>query len=420
MSDTKIDSLKLFVPELSLDKERKELYTIQDKDYHRLGKFIIGSGEVLEEEFRKSKFAVNIPLPDGCIVSISETNSRGIGQGKTAKGLNISLNAKHLRTSYFDGLNHQNTPEAIRYILSKFTKLDISVEQVMKHSLVSDIDFCTDFIMNESQHSGAIEFLKASAIAANCNNYNEKRRQKLKTEFYFNDRKRSSEAKPFAKLYRKHPEYHNSEHQFSYFKNDVGAYRDISRWEVTIKNKAMMYRYSEGKCNSSTLDTLLSSDYSMIPENVYQKLTKDKKFSGLKRPELIDGILPDKLYSDLTPKELSDLGRLVSSIEASEKQFFSANGSLAYSEQDFNLVDVNLPEYGLGKDYSIINPFALANKQPQIFREEDLTPLERSCIYKYADSSVMFLQEKNKNRTRDRLIIKLFESYLAYRNRFLN
>jgi len=249
-NDTKIDSFKLFIP---LDK-----VTMKNVDRYTTLHVNKASGEVEHEKAPYISFEA-----EGTGVGIKVVTAP-YGRSKMAKGASIAIPSKILGANYLDGINQDNIRQVHQYLNSITDDFNVTMENLL-NGRASDIDFCLDGqAITENEFKTFSKELKTLCRQVGIEHYNGNK----KGEFYLQTRSTATNRTPFAKMYQKAVEYIGSEHQKAFFKSTDPRLQS-TRAEVTIKNKAMLQKFSNCGIQSSTFLHVLEGNYSNIVSNVF-------------------------------------------------------------------------------------------------------------------------------------------------------
>lgn len=235
---SKVDSCKLSIPLKRIDEVIPQL--IEHFTDYRTNR---ETGETRElKSFLGDPFIIDNTGVDGTYVKIwieTQITHIKVPGGKSSQVgeqyLTILLNSKHLHQDYFRGITKHTLKNIYEYMMS--LKVFSCSYEVFAGGRWSDLDICFDFEGTE------IEF---DVLKKNVLNSVKKREYWFERKLKNNNglwspterepRKNSTPTKPYVKFYSKELDFKTKSKLFSqtYLKEE--QYKNVLRYEVTIKN----------------------------------------------------------------------------------------------------------------------------------------------------------------------------------------
>lgn len=187
----------------------------------------------------------------------------------------LLANSKHLKQHYFKGI----TKDTIKLHYEFIMALDVfkcSFDNYSK-ARYSDIDICFDFECSEDNFSILEENILRSALEPlHFHTSNKDDNSGIWTPTRKDPRKQATPKKPFIKFYSKELDFLHNSTQFAkaYFKHK--DFKDLIRFECTVKNNAHKRRLGINKM--PTFIEFLNSDLQLLGKQIFSEYFKKTKF----------------------------------------------------------------------------------------------------------------------------------------------
>tara|TARA_B110001450_G_scaffold136988_1_gene128650 strand:- start:2489 stop:3577 length:1089 start_codon:yes stop_codon:yes gene_type:complete len=231
----KIDSLKITFPfsqvhivDNKLGQEYKRLFehsgeveTRVNQETGALEEFVNLQNHVVDETFGiKSRIAIGTQVHGDQINRV----------------VYVQVNAKMLREKYDEGITFDNWKMLYNHIINlQVVYID---ERTWMHGLVSDIDFCYDFVATAAELVSFSNRLKTLVLPHMVKFLYGQWSQKTNVGLQFRERSKGTPAKPFIKFYHKGLEllYNSVDFYNKFLKGNGTDYSCVSRLEINLKN----------------------------------------------------------------------------------------------------------------------------------------------------------------------------------------
>lgn len=272
LNQAKVDSLRIFIP---LDKVT--IYNPKlNQQFVRYFQDIDEFDDVVED-----------PKP----ISMREN---GITQGFYIKGiitgadkeqhkyLFIKLNAKMLKSKYFEGITADNIDDIYSYLI-ECNHVYFSFEDFLQ-SYITDVDICYDVKVDNSDLKPIVSSIKQKVRYPN---YLSHKSSGTGTTLKFNTRENAKPTKPHIQIYDKTAELEFNSYEFkNKYLKDIEIPLSILRLEFTIKNSKHKKSLNiEAKTLSGLLltlqDDLKKVVLSGLPKYTYKRKRQMKKDVGI-------------------------------------------------------------------------------------------------------------------------------------------
>lgn len=316
---TAIDSFKLFI-----DLSKVEVVS------KLLGANIIrhsisaDTGEVLDSETLKSnsykhqKFLYQIHY--GIVLWFDAT----------AKQLVILINSKLLETKYREGINKDNIRQIYEAIQADNVVKFASFESFMNDCRCTDIDIKKDIQVDSTETFDKItDELNKLTIPTTKKGHGSNRFNRWDNKgIEWNERKSSTKARPFLKIYHKGIESKNSKNKdfFSHYLGD-NSMCNTARIETTIRSKKDLKAYG---ILDNTLKTIMDIPQSQLDEIINDSLTRNTQVSV--RPKQI------RVKEGLKPLDAETISYLVTLIEELNMSFERALSYILGTHTDTQVI----------------------------------------------------------------------------------
>lgn len=310
----KIDSFSLLIP---YNKDTKNTLIVSSTFTEMYRKVYKDTGEVEED----LNFYNNYEKVDDTLTKtfIKYKSVQRLWNGQNTYFVQVMITSKLLLSNYFTGINKNNIDLILDRINNdQIIRID---KNTLLNSFVTDIDLCKDYKVTEDQFKELKQHLLDLILPTKLSVVNSKRiNSKDMFGIQYNERHKSTPAKPFAKLYFKTAELINKSTDFyvqnlQHHKGLIA--KGIGRFEVTIK--ASQHKKKLGIEDLKTLNDLLNLEqsklnviYTLIVNQYYKKTNKIKKTNSEKMNtsnliilNFIDYIL--SFNKDITTAELVNI-----------------------------------------------------------------------------------------------------------------
>ena len=235
------------------------------------------------------------------------------------KTLVILINSKMLEEQYIEGITLANIKRIYDSIQADKVVKFKSFEQFMNISKVTDIDIKRDVIIDSVEQFSKItsELEKLTFPSAKKSLGVSRFNKEVNKGIEWNERKTSTKARPFLKIYHKGIESKYSKNK-DFFSHYIGqdAMSNIARFEATIRTKKDLKAYG---ILGNTLNDVLS-----IPAEKLDSIIND---SLIRNTEVIQRPKKVKIMDTITPNDLNTITLIVTLID---KLNMSFNRALSY------------------------------------------------------------------------------------------
>lgn len=267
----KVDSLRVRIP-------MRDVEILNPMLFEKVITISESSGEIYKEEtgipFQKDE--------DGISYKIWRSEERLIHMPSTPqKFIYFLLNSKHLKESYFEGINLGNIQKIIDGI-NKHKVIKISKSKLLRAGIL-DVDLCVDFPATQKEFKKyVVDKYKSMAIVGpkdTIKGFNSSNNIGLE----LNKRHNQFPSKPHAKFYHKSTELLNSSNLFAerYLKDF--DWENIGRFEFNLKNRRWFRQY--GLENVRTLEDLLNlNSKQKIFQDVYSNWFIERLYKAKRIP----------------------------------------------------------------------------------------------------------------------------------------
>jgi hypothetical protein len=212
----------------------------------------------------------------------------------TENYITLLVNSKHLKKLYFDGITKKTLSPLHAYMMTLGVfKCSLSS---FKNARYSDVDICFDFVCNETNFGILKENILASCInPLYFHTSNTSENSGIWTPSRKDPRKQATPKKPFIKFYNKEFDFSFNSTKFakSYFKES--EYKDIVRFECTIKNTAHKRRLGVDKI--PTFWAFLNSDLQSLSQQIFKEYFEKPKFVKDTNLKPMDKVVIDMINS---------------------------------------------------------------------------------------------------------------------------
>jgi hypothetical protein len=210
----------------------------------------------------------------------------------TENYITLLVNSKHLKGEYFKGITKDTLPQLHAYMMSlnvfKCAFKDFS------NARYADVDICFDFQCDEYN----FKILKENIIKSALNpiyfhTTNQSDNSGIWTPTKRDPRKQATPTKPFIKFYSKEKDFLFNSTTFAntYFREI--EFKDLVRFECTIKNTAHKKRLGLDKI--PTFSSLLNSDLQFLGKRIFSEYFIKPKFVNKTNLKPMDKVVIDMM-----------------------------------------------------------------------------------------------------------------------------
>ena len=240
---------------------------------------------------------------DGTSVKIwiepQTTYSKDTNKVSSENYITLLVNSKHLKGDYFKGITKDTISQVYAYMMSlKAFKCTLNS---FKNARYADTDICFDFKCDEYNFGILKENIINSALnPMHFHTTNKSDNSGIWTPTKSDPRKQATPTKPFIKFYSKEKDFLFNSTIFAntYFKEE--DYKDLVRFECTIKNHAHKKRLGLNKL--PTFISFLNSDLQFLGKAIFSEYFKKTKFVKKTNVKPMDKVVIDMM------NELIELG----------------------------------------------------------------------------------------------------------------
>ena len=269
----KVDSCALSIPLSKCEIVDQEL-----QDHFRDIRINETTGEATEVKAYQGK-PFKIDYEDGISVKIwietQITYDTTLKKKSNEKYITLLANSKHLKSDYFKGITKETIKQHYDFIMS-LNAFKCPYSSYI-NARYSDIDICFDFKCNEENFIILKENIKKSALEPlYFHTTNEIDNSGIWTPTRSKPRDQATPSKPYIKFYSKELDFLNKSRKFATKYVDYKEYKDVVRYECTIKNSKHKKRLNVN--NYPTFISFLNSDLQFIGKQIFAEYFKKAKF----------------------------------------------------------------------------------------------------------------------------------------------
>jgi hypothetical protein len=224
--------------------------------------------------------------------------------------LTFLVNSKHLREPYFEGITLDTLPIIYDYLMS-FNVVKFSYDTLL-NSRYSDTDVCIDFNSTPELFEGLKTNIKALSTRPEMwyTATNGKDNSGIWTCAKDEPRKHATPSTPYVKFYSKYEDFTNKSIDFANAYLRTEQFKDVYRFEATIKNSKHKEHLGIAKCK--TFGDFLKLDLQLLLQQIVKEYFTDKKLvmnSGELTPieKVIVDMMNQLVMSGATNSQLFDL-----------------------------------------------------------------------------------------------------------------